>query len=192
MVNVVVMIAGSEQIPMREEFEQIVLKAAACGAAIPPITSAQLPWLARVEASVSGGSVQVLLAQSSLGEGIAETLRLLSENAPLQQQQTQRLPNYVLIIHTSATAGTSEFCVMVLGEQEAARHHNLTHTSVCKSHAHMLVCVCVSGKHQSRALAEGMLTTSEFLKEISYELITGKVSVLASHFNSTSLGQCTF
>ncbi|XP_017327908.1 GREB1-like protein isoform X1 [Ictalurus punctatus] len=149
---------GSEQIPMREEFEQIVLKAAACGAAIPPITSAQLPWLARVEASVSGGSVQVLLAQSSLGEGIAETLRLLSENAPLQQQQTQRLPNYVLIIHTSATAGTSEFCVMVLG------------------------------KHQSRALAEGMLTTSEFLKEISYELITGKVSVLASHFNSTSLG----
>ncbi|MCI4376989.1 hypothetical protein PGIGA_G00198110 [Pangasianodon gigas] len=149
---------GSEQIPMREEFEQIVLKAAVCGAAVPPITAVQLPWLARVEASVSGGSVQVLLAQSSLGEGIAETLRSLSENTHLQQQQTQRLPNYVLIIHTSATAGASEFCVMVLG------------------------------KYQSRALAEGMLTTSEFLKEISYELITGKVSVLASHFNNTSLG----
>ncbi|KAM6219967.1 GREB1-like protein isoform 3-T3 [Rhynchocyon petersi] len=44
------------------------------------------------------------------------------------------------------------------------------------------------GQHQSRALAESMLTTSEFLKEISYELITGKVSFLASHFKNTSLG----
>jgi hypothetical protein len=46
-----------------------------------------------------------------------------------------------------------------------------------------------SGQHQSRALAESMLTTSEFLKEISYELITGKVSFLASHFKTTSLGE---
>ena len=49
----------------------------------------------------------------------------------------------------------------------------------------------VTGKYQARALAEGMLTTNEFLKEISYELITGKVSVLASHFKSTSLGECS-
>lgn len=35
-----------------------------------------------------------------------------------------------------------------------------------------------------------MLTTNEFLKEISYELITGKVGVLASHFKTTSLGEC--
>uniref|UniRef100_A0A8C5TYZ4 GREB1 like retinoic acid receptor coactivator n=1 Tax=Malurus cyaneus samueli TaxID=2593467 RepID=A0A8C5TYZ4_9PASS len=33
-----------------------------------------------------------------------------------------------------------------------------------------------------------LVTTSEFLKEISYELITGKVSFLASHFKNTSLG----
>lgn len=126
----IVMIIGSEQIPMREEFEQIVLKAAVCGAAVPPITAVQLPWLARVEASVSGGSVQVLLAQNSLGEGIAETLRSLSENTHLQHQQMQRLPNYVLIIHTSATTGASEFCVMVLGEQKATCHHNNIHLSV--------------------------------------------------------------
>lgn len=50
-------------------------------------------------------------------------------------------------------------------------------------------CVHLSGKYQARALAEGMLTTNEFLKEISYELITGKVSGLAAHFQSTSLGQ---
>lgn len=46
-----------------------------------------------------------------------------------------------------------------------------------------------TGHYQSRALAESMLTTSEFLKEISYELITGKVSFLASHFKNTSLGE---
>uniref|UniRef100_A0A8C1JSZ1 GREB1-like protein n=1 Tax=Cyprinus carpio TaxID=7962 RepID=A0A8C1JSZ1_CYPCA len=145
---------GMEQIPLREEFEQIVLKAMLCGPNGPPVSPAQLPWLARMEASVSGGGVQVLVSHGSLGEGISESLRSLSETPP---QQQQCLPNYVLIICTSKS-GANEFCVLVLG------------------------------KYQSRALAESMLTTNEFLKEISYELITGKVSVLASHFQSTSLG----
>ncbi|XP_016097088.1 GREB1-like protein [Sinocyclocheilus grahami] len=145
---------GMEQIPLREELEQIVLKAMLCGPTGPPVSPAQLPWLARMEASVSGGGVQVLASHGSLGEGISESLRSLSETPP---QQQQCLPNYVLIICTSKS-GANEFCVLVLG------------------------------KYQSRALAESMLTTNEFLKEISYELITGKVSVLASHFQSTSLG----
>uniref|UniRef100_A0A8C1JN23 GREB1-like protein n=1 Tax=Cyprinus carpio TaxID=7962 RepID=A0A8C1JN23_CYPCA len=145
---------GTEQIPLREEFEQIILKAMLCGPTGPPVSPAQLPWLARMEASVSGGCVQVLVSHGSLGEGISESLRSLSETPP---QQQQCLPNYVLIICTSKS-GANEFCVLVLG------------------------------KYQSRALAESMLTTNEFLKEISYELITGKVSVLASHFQSTSLG----
>ncbi|CAM4594670.1 unnamed protein product [Leuciscus chuanchicus] len=145
---------GTEQIPLREEFEQIVLKAMLCGPTGPPMSPSQLPWLARMEASVSGGSVQVLATHGSLGEGISESLRSLSETPP---QQQQCLPNYVLIICTTKS-GVNEFCVLVLG------------------------------KYQSRALAESMLTTNEFLKEISYELITGKVSVLASHFQSTSLG----
>lgn len=54
----------------------------------------------------------------------------------------------------------------------------------------ILIYTLDTGKYQARALAEGMLTTNEFLKEISYELITGKVSVLASHFKTTSLGEC--
>ncbi|XP_030629772.1 GREB1-like protein [Chanos chanos] len=147
---------GPEQIPLREEFEFIVLKAMLCGPQGPPVSPAQLPWLARLKASVSGGAVQVLVTHHSLGEGISEWLSSLSEGVN-QQQQRQGLPDYVLIICSSKT-GTNEFCVLVLG------------------------------KYQSRALAEGMLTTNEFLKEISYELITGKVSVLASLFRSTSLG----
>ncbi|XP_051944311.1 GREB1-like protein isoform X1 [Hippocampus zosterae] len=144
---------GPEQIPLREELEQIVLKAMLCCPGGPAISPSQLPWLARLEASVSGGAVQVVLTHNSLGEGICESLRSLSEGPHLQQS----LPTYVVIIYSSKTSG-NEFCVMVLG------------------------------KFQARALAEGMLTTNEFLKEISYELITGKVSVLVSHFKTTSLG----
>uniref|UniRef100_A0A8C5C4G4 GREB1-like protein n=1 Tax=Gadus morhua TaxID=8049 RepID=A0A8C5C4G4_GADMO len=144
---------GPTQIPLREEFEQIVLKAMLCCPGSPAISPSQLPWLARLEASVSGGGVQVLVTSGSLGEGISESLRSLGEG-PLPQQC---LPTYVVIICVAKMGGT-EFCVLVLG------------------------------KYQARALAEGMLSTNEFLKEISYELITGKVSVLASHFRTTSLG----
>ncbi|KAK6491099.1 GREB1-like protein isoform X3 [Huso huso] len=157
---------GSDQIPLREEFEQIVLKAMQGlplqerssllpGAGLPScysVSQAQLPWLARLTASVSKDSVHVLVTHNSLGEGISETLRSLSEIPP-----QQRLPDYVVVICTSKMRG-NEFCVLVLGQ------------------------------YQSRALAESMLTTNEFLKEISYELITGKVSILASHFKTTSLG----
>ncbi|XP_027875179.1 GREB1-like protein isoform X7 [Xiphophorus couchianus] len=144
---------ASNQIPLREELEQIVLKAMLCCPGNPAISPSQLPWLARLEASVSGGSVQVVVTHNSLGEGISESLRSLSEGP----QHQQRLPTYVVIICASKMNG-NEFCVLVLG------------------------------KYQARALAEGMLTTNEFLKEISYELITGKVGVLASHFKTTSLG----
>ncbi|XP_057360065.1 GREB1-like protein isoform X6 [Manis pentadactyla] len=153
---------GPDQIPLREEFEQIMLKAMQeftlreralqMGAQCTPVSPGQLPWLARLIASVSQDLVHVIVTQNSLAEGISETLRTLSE-----MRHYQRLPDYVVAICASKVRG-SEFCVVVLGQ------------------------------YQSRALAESMLTTSEFLKEISYELITGKVSFLASHFKTTSLG----
>ncbi|XP_042531211.1 GREB1-like protein [Dipodomys spectabilis] len=153
---------GPDQIPLREEFEQIMLKAMQeftlreralqMGASCTPVSPGQLPWLARLIASVSQDLVHVIVTQNSLAEGISETLRILSEI-----RHYQRLPDYVVAICASKIRG-NEFCVVVLGQ------------------------------HQSRALAESMLTTSEFLKEISYELITGKVSFLASHFRTTSLG----
>uniref|UniRef100_A0A8C2VJI2 GREB1 like retinoic acid receptor coactivator n=1 Tax=Chinchilla lanigera TaxID=34839 RepID=A0A8C2VJI2_CHILA len=153
---------GPDQIPLREEFEQIMLKAMQeftlraralqVGAACGPVSPGQLPWLARLIASVSQDLVHVMVTQNSLAEGISETLRILSE-----MRHYQRLPDYVVAICASKIRG-NEFCVVVLGQ------------------------------YQSRALAESMLTTSEFLKEISYELITGKVSFLASHFKTTSLG----
>ncbi|NXD07915.1 GRB1L protein, partial [Nothocercus nigrocapillus] len=153
---------GPDQIPLREEFEQIMLKAMQeftlrerslqMSAQCVSVAPGQLPWLARLIASVSRDLVHVVVTQNSLAEGISETLRSLNE-----MKHQQKLPDYVVAICASKIRG-NEFCVVVLGQ------------------------------YQSRALAESMLTTSEFLKEISYELITGKVSFLASHFKNTSLG----
>ncbi|NXS59364.1 GRB1L protein, partial [Brachypteracias leptosomus] len=153
---------GPDQIPLREEFEQIVLKATQefalrerslqMSAQCISVSPGQLPWLARLIASVSQDLVHVVVTQNSLAEGISETLRSLNE-----VKHQQKLPDYVVAICASKIRG-NEFCVVVLGQ------------------------------YQSRALAESMLTTSEFLKEISYELITGKVGFLASYFKNTSLG----
>nr|XP_033789817.1 LOW QUALITY PROTEIN: GREB1-like protein [Geotrypetes seraphini] len=153
---------GPDQIPLREEFEQILLKAMQeitvkerslqMNVQSISVSPAQLPWLARLTASVSRDLVHVVITYNSLAEGISETLRSLSET-----KHQHRLPDYVVAICSSKIRG-NEFCVIVLGQ------------------------------YQSRALAESMLTTSEFLKEISYELITGKVNFLASHFKNTSLG----
>ncbi|KAG7252789.1 hypothetical protein CRUP_034614, partial [Coryphaenoides rupestris] len=93
---------GPDQIPLREEFEQIVLKAMLCCPGGPTISPAQLPWLARLEASVSGGGVQVLVTGGSLGEGLSDSLRTLSE-APLP---LQCLPTYVVIICANKMGGT--------------------------------------------------------------------------------------
>lgn len=106
--------AASNQIPLREELEQIVLKAMLCCPGNLAISPSQLPWLARLEASVSGGSVQVVVTHNSLGEGISESLRSLSEGP----QHQQRLPTYVVIICASKMNG-NEFCVLVLGESKA-------------------------------------------------------------------------
>lgn len=160
----------------------------------PAISLSQLPWLARLEASVSGGTVQVVVTHNSLGEGISESLRSLSEGPHHQQC----LPTYVVIICASKMSG-NEFCVLVLGEccdlvaaiTEPGCYLDQSAQNVCsRCNNLILTYVLDTGKYQARALAEGMLTTNEFLKEISYELITGKVSVLASHFKTTSLGEC--
>lgn len=78
----------------------------------PVISSSQLPWLARLEASVSGGTVQVVVSHNSLGEGISESLRALSEGP----QHQKCLPTYVVIICASKMSG-NEFCTLVFGER---------------------------------------------------------------------------
>lgn len=166
----------SDKIPMREELEQFMLKAMLCGPGGTAISPSQLPWLARLEASISGGTIQVVITHNSLGDGLSESLRSLCES-PTQQP----LPTYVVIICTSKMSG-NEFCVLVLGECTAG---SPSRDKMCRIHN----CFLQTGRYQARALGEGTLTTSELLKEISYELITGKDSILTSYFRNASQGE---
>lgn len=115
-----VFIVGPDQIPLREEFEQIMLKAMQeftlrerslqMSAQCISVSPGQLPWLARLIASVSRDLVHVVVTQNSLAEGISETLRSLNE-----MKHQQKLPDYVVAICASKIRG-NEFCVVVLGE----------------------------------------------------------------------------
>ncbi|GAB0182633.1 GREB1-like protein [Grus japonensis] len=111
---------GPDQIPLREEFEQIMLKAMQeftlrerslqMSAQCISVSPGQLPWLARLIASVSRDLVHVVVTQNSLAEGISETLRSLNE-----MKHQQKLPDYVVAICASKIRG-NEFCVVVLGD----------------------------------------------------------------------------
>ncbi|CAI9602143.1 unnamed protein product, partial [Staurois parvus] len=45
-------------------------------------------------------------------------------------------------------------------------------------------CIAITGKYQSRMLMESMYTPAEFLKEVNYELVSGKVESLGSFFSN--------
>ncbi|XP_033645138.1 GREB1-like protein isoform X1 [Asterias rubens] len=47
-------------------------------------------------------------------------------------------------------------------------------------------CIVVSGCRQARALLEARLSVPETFKEISYEIITGKIQLLTNHFSKNS------
>ncbi|XP_005995991.1 protein GREB1 [Latimeria chalumnae] len=113
---------------------------------IPPVTSAQLPWLTRLAASSCNNSVHIIESTNSLAEGLSELFRSLAKG---KLQQT----NFVVIIYSPKNRSTES-------------------------------CVAVIGKHQARALAESMFSPSESLKEINYELVTGKVASLGAFFST--------
>ncbi|XP_073926238.1 GREB1-like protein isoform X2 [Castor canadensis] len=154
---------GPDQMPLREEFEQIMLKAMQeftlreralqMGSSCTPVSPGQLPWLARLIASVSQDLVHVIVTQNSLAEGISETLRILSE-----MRHYQRLPDYVVAICASKIRG-NEFCVVVLGQ------------------------------HQSRALAESMLTTSDDLDKLLEKMQQRRGDSVVTPFNG-DLNEC--
>ncbi|XP_033120964.1 GREB1-like protein [Anneissia japonica] len=48
-------------------------------------------------------------------------------------------------------------------------------------------CIVVSGSKQTRSLTEARLTVAETFKEISYEIITGKIQLLTNHFKKNNI-----
>ncbi|OWK63315.1 Protein GREB1 [Lonchura striata] len=49
-------------------------------------------------------------------------------------------------------------------------------------------CIVITGKYQARVLSESMLSPSDYQKEVSYQLVTGKVETLGSFFSTLCPG----
>ncbi|KAM8877777.1 LOW QUALITY PROTEIN: protein GREB1 [Synchiropus picturatus] len=111
------------------------------------VTPAQLPWLAQLAASSSGGGVTVLTG--SLAEALQQTFLRLKDG---HFSNT----SYVVVIATAPGQETQS-------------------------------CVVVTGKQQCRALAEGMFSPGDSLREISRQLSTAAAQELIQCCNS--LGQ---
>ncbi|XP_035388378.1 protein GREB1 isoform X2 [Electrophorus electricus] len=111
-----------------------------------PLTSSQLPWLAKLATSSCGESVLVLDTIPSLAEALDDTFQRLLEG---RLSQT----HYVVII-----------CMGRSQETES--------------------CVVVTGKHQTRALAESMISPSDCMREIRQELSSGMTAELEASFSS--------
>ncbi|XP_076834849.1 protein GREB1 isoform X2 [Brachyhypopomus gauderio] len=111
-----------------------------------PLTSSQLPWLAKLATSSCGESVLVLDTAPSLAEALDDTFQRLLEG---RLSQT----HYVVII-----------CMGRSQETES--------------------CVVVTGKHQTRALAESMICPNDCMREIEQELSTGMTAELEASFSS--------
>ncbi|XP_053538631.1 protein GREB1 isoform X1 [Ictalurus punctatus] len=157
---------GPDQIPLMEDLEQILMRSwreshlteirqyqqshAQFPAPLPglaqPLTSSQLPWLAKLATSSCGDTVLVLDTAPSLSEALVDTFRRLMEG---KLSHT----HFLVIICMGRSQGTES-------------------------------CVVVTGKHQARALAESMLSSSECGREISQELSSGITAELDAYVSS--------
>ncbi|XP_066864200.1 protein GREB1 isoform X2 [Kogia breviceps] len=123
---------AADQVPLMEDLEQIFLRSwreshlteirqhqqappqpvpPAPGAAVAPVTSAQLPWLAGLAASSCNDSVHVIECTYSLAEGLSEMFRLLLEGKLAKT-------NYVVIICACRSAAIDS-CIAVTGKYQA-------------------------------------------------------------------------
>ncbi|XP_058143616.1 protein GREB1 [Dasypus novemcinctus] len=117
---------GADQVPQMEDLERIFVRswheshltetrqyqpALPPLVPVPPVTSAQLPWLAGLAASSCDDSVRIIECAHSLAEGLSQMFRLLVEG---QLAQT----NYVVIICACRSAALDS-CIAVTGKYQA-------------------------------------------------------------------------
>lgn len=142
------MLKAMQEFTLREQSLQISSQSIS-------LSPAQLPWLARLIASVSQDMVHVVITQNSLAEGISETLLSLNE-----MKRQQRLPDYVVAICTSKIRG-NEFCVVVLGGYLFHRMLEIQHGNGAALYCERgCRCLCLSGliKSQCTILVVALVT----------------------------------
>ncbi|XP_041928753.1 protein GREB1 isoform X1 [Alosa sapidissima] len=157
---------GSHQMPLMEDLEQIFMRSwreshlteirqyQQTRPQIPP----QLPGLAQ-PLTPSQLPWLARLAASSCGDGVL-VLDTAASLADGLRVTFQRLVDGKL-------AQTNYVVIICMGKSQDIES-----------------CVVVTGKHQTRALAESMLSPGDNLKAISYEVYSGMTTELRAYFNS--------
>ncbi|XP_012659146.1 protein GREB1 [Otolemur garnettii] len=82
----------------------------------------------------------------------------------------------------SLAEGLSEMFRLLI-EGKLAKTNYVVIICACRNAA-IDSCIAVTGKYQARILSESLLTPAEYQKEVSYELLTGKVDSLGAFFSS--------
>ncbi|XP_066092361.1 protein GREB1 [Saccopteryx bilineata] len=82
----------------------------------------------------------------------------------------------------SLAEGLSEMFRLLI-EGKLAKTNYVVIICACRNAA-IDSCIAVTGKYQARILSESLLTPAEYQKEVSYELVTGKVDSLGAFFST--------
>ncbi|XP_045700496.1 protein GREB1 isoform X3 [Phyllostomus hastatus] len=82
----------------------------------------------------------------------------------------------------SLAEGLSEM-FRLLVEGKLAKTNYVVIICACRNAA-IDSCIAVTGKYQARILSESLLSPAEYQKEVSYELVTGKVDSLGAFFST--------
>ncbi|XP_055984444.1 protein GREB1 isoform X1 [Sorex fumeus] len=89
---------------------------------------------------------------------------------------------YIIECTYSLAEGLSEM-FRLLVEGKLAKTNYVVIICACRNAA-IDSCIAVTGKYQARILSESLLSPAEYQKEVSYELVTGKVDSLGAFFST--------
>ncbi|XP_053523104.1 protein GREB1 isoform X4 [Artibeus jamaicensis] len=82
----------------------------------------------------------------------------------------------------SLAEGLSEMFRLLI-EGKLAKTNYVVIICACRNSA-IDSCIAVTGKHQARILSESLLSPAEYQKEVTYELVTGRVDSLGAFFST--------
>ncbi|XP_061478733.1 protein GREB1 isoform X3 [Rhineura floridana] len=89
---------------------------------------------------------------------------------------------HIIECNYSLAEGISEMFKMLI-EGKLVKTNYVVIICTCRNRT-IDSCIAVTGKYQARILSESMLSPAEYQKEVSYELVTGKVEALGAFFST--------
>uniref|UniRef100_A0A8D0KP91 Growth regulating estrogen receptor binding 1 n=1 Tax=Salvator merianae TaxID=96440 RepID=A0A8D0KP91_SALMN len=157
-----------DQVPLIEDLEQIFMRSWRESHLSDIRQYQQHPSVPQAFPQVPGPVAPVTLAQLPWLAGLAAS----SCNDSV----------HIIECNYSLAEGLSEMFKMLM-EGKLVKTNYVVIICACRNRS-LDSCIAVTGKYQARILSESMLTPAEYQKEVSYELVTGKVESLGTFFST--------